>query len=402
MTSKSNDAPVSRASGTPGTHAKLPTHADLMANPNLGPIRNSREARKWLDRKGWVLSEEPYDRSKIVRILLTAAALPKVPSEASNAIQAAAFIIEEDILDTSAVRFSEALASKLTPLLANILPDISPTKTFIDAISSQQADTLSDLKDIVSSHSSLSNTLSSSATDISAYSEQLRANSDRLSATIDKLTTSPDTQLSVPSIAVSPSSVDLSLLAATTDALNNLTQKQADITSKLEALSSKLSSAPALPNLSPTSWPSLHPTSTSRTTATPLPPTFNANLPTHFARTQQRLIQSSHTILIPYDPSDNSIVQHQSSADISLLRTKLNKALENLDDLEFAFEDDSVKRSTIVSGIQHLERGAFLLDMDSPDSALWFKKYALEHGSMLIPYNFGTSAFFKPKEYPVI
>ena len=81
MTSRTSDNSVSRVSVPPGTQSKLPSQADLMAGPYLGPVRNSREARKWLESKGWVLSEEPYDRSKAVRILLTAAALPKVPAE---------------------------------------------------------------------------------------------------------------------------------------------------------------------------------------------------------------------------------------------------------------------------------------------------------------------------------
>ena len=77
MTSKSNEISVSHASGTPGTLAKLPTHADLMANPNLDPIHSSCEAHKWLDHKEWVLSEEQYDQSKIVHILLATQPSPK-------------------------------------------------------------------------------------------------------------------------------------------------------------------------------------------------------------------------------------------------------------------------------------------------------------------------------------
>jgi len=190
-----------------------------------------------LDRKGWVLSEEPYDRSKIVCILLTAAALPKVPAEACHAIQAAAFLIEENILDTSASTISEAIAAKLTPFLSGILPDLTPTKTFIDAISTQQASTLNDLKAITSSQSAFSGTIASATTTLAAQTDQLIANATRLSENIDKLITLHDT---LPS-------VDVSLLAATTDALSNLTQKQSDIASKLEAASAKLSSPPLHP-----------------------------------------------------------------------------------------------------------------------------------------------------------
>jgi len=40
--------------------------------------------------------------------------------------------------------------------------------------------------------------------------------------------------------------------------------------------------------------------------------------------------------------------------------------------------------------------------MDSPESAIQFKKYALESGSTFVSLTFGDSAFFKPKEYPII
>jgi len=86
-----------------------------MLGPSLGPICNSHNACKWLNFKGWVLSGEPYDRSKAICILLTTVALPKVPAEACSAIQAAVFLIEENIFDTNASFLSEAIATKLTP-----------------------------------------------------------------------------------------------------------------------------------------------------------------------------------------------------------------------------------------------------------------------------------------------
>ena len=49
MSTKSQDPTAPRAPGTSGTLAKLPAHTDLITSPNLGPIRNSRDARKWLD-----------------------------------------------------------------------------------------------------------------------------------------------------------------------------------------------------------------------------------------------------------------------------------------------------------------------------------------------------------------
>jgi len=305
------------------------------------------------ERRSEILSEELYDRSKIVRILLITAALPKVPTEACHAIQVAAFLIEENVLDTSASIISEAIATKLTPLLSDILPDLTPTKTFIDAIPTQQASTLNDLKAITSSQSTFLDTIKFTATTLATQTDQLLVNAAFLSENIDKLITLYDT----------PPSVDILLLAAAMDALGNLTQKQSDIAFKLEAASAKLFSPS-----STISWPSIHSSLTSQARTLPLSNTFNTNFPPHFACTQQCLLQAARIVLILYDPSDAMIAQHKSPADLAILRVKINKALESLDDLETAFEDPPTKCNTIVSSIQHLVQNAFLLDMDSPET----------------------------------
>ena len=359
--------------GTPGTQAKLPIHADLIANLTLGPICSSHDAQKWLDRKGWILSDQPYDQSKIICILLTTAALSKVSTEASSAIQAAALLIKDNMFETNTTLISDTIATKLSPLLAKALPDLAPTKFFLDAISTQQANYLSDLKDCILSHSSLFQSLSTSADLISFLSNQLRSNS-----------------------------VDLLLLGSTMDAQGEIAQKQLYITLKLEAVSVKITAVSASSTLPPTIWPSLYATAPPLTAALVLSNTFNSSFPTHFVCIQQCLLQSTCTILILYDPSDPTIPQHHFPADLSCLCSKVNKTLENLDDPVFTFKDNSNKCKTIFTGIQHLDNGAFLLNMDSPDSATCFKIYALESSSILISANFGDSAFYKLKEHPVI
>ena len=54
MSTRTNDNSVSRASGTPGTQTKLPTHADLMAGPSLGPVCNPSDARKSFPRSSTI------------------------------------------------------------------------------------------------------------------------------------------------------------------------------------------------------------------------------------------------------------------------------------------------------------------------------------------------------------
>ena len=46
MSTRTNVNLVSQVSRTPGSQAKLLTHADLMAGPSLRPIRNPTDARK--------------------------------------------------------------------------------------------------------------------------------------------------------------------------------------------------------------------------------------------------------------------------------------------------------------------------------------------------------------------
>jgi len=89
----------------------------------------------------------------------------------------------------------------------------------------------------------------------------------------------------------------------------------------------------------------------------------------------------------------------------SKLRDVVNKCLNDLDlDIqEFMLEDDgAIKPATTIYGIQYFERGAFLLNMDSPKSANRLKTYAIKPGSTLITTTFNKSASFKPKGYNLI
>ncbi|KAF8803180.1 hypothetical protein BYT27DRAFT_7260485 [Phlegmacium glaucopus] len=69
-----------------GSATRSEINALITGSP--GPITNPLDARKWLETKGWILSGEDYDRSKMVKILLTISMLPKMPQEAINAVRA--------------------------------------------------------------------------------------------------------------------------------------------------------------------------------------------------------------------------------------------------------------------------------------------------------------------------
>ena len=98
----------SQASPTRGL--ALRSELNSLISGNSSPISNNTEARKWLDSKGWVLSEEPYDRLKMVKILLTASLIPKVPAEAANAIRAVAYVLDDDMTDNISSSLTNAVA----------------------------------------------------------------------------------------------------------------------------------------------------------------------------------------------------------------------------------------------------------------------------------------------------
>ncbi|KAG5349057.1 hypothetical protein C0989_006340 [Termitomyces sp. Mn162] len=63
-----------------------------------GPIELAQDTHKWLETKGWILAAEPYDCSKLVNILVTAALVPKTPDLKLVAL-ATAFLLDANITD---------------------------------------------------------------------------------------------------------------------------------------------------------------------------------------------------------------------------------------------------------------------------------------------------------------
>ena len=126
-----------------GSQRGLASRAELnsLIAGNSGPINNDIEARKWLDTKGWVLAEEEYDRSKMVKILLTASLLPRISTEAANTIRAVAFILDTDITDNISTSLATAVSDKINTNLSTILTGLTASQTFLEALSTQQAET---------------------------------------------------------------------------------------------------------------------------------------------------------------------------------------------------------------------------------------------------------------------
>ncbi|KAF8804972.1 hypothetical protein BYT27DRAFT_7299169 [Phlegmacium glaucopus] len=159
--------------GTPvNSQRGLATRSDVntLIAGNPGPVTNISDARRWLESKGWVLSGEEYDRSKIAKILLTVSLLPKMPPEAVSAIRASAFILEDDIADKASTLIASTVANKVNESLANVLTELAATRSFFEASSTQQANTTLSLKEIATQNDAAVASLTDAASKIAASS----------------------------------------------------------------------------------------------------------------------------------------------------------------------------------------------------------------------------------------
>ena len=191
--------------------------------------------------------------------------------------------------------------------------------------------------------------------------------------------------------------------ASTSIELKEVATQHASTTNNLNTLTTKLSTLnlPKEPP-SPPHWPSV-PTSQPPST-TNIPRNFDPKAPAHHTRIQQCLLSTARTILIQTDPKEKFTSQELTLDSISKLRIDINKHLQQLDEVETAWEDeDTINRTkTLVCGIRPLDWGAFLLDLDSPESADHFKTYVTNPGSSLLPTFFGNATTLKPKGHNII
>jgi len=151
----------SSSSGTPNLPRELHTRSDITAliGGSNGPVNNVAEARTWLDKQGWVLSGEKYDRSKLVDILLTVSLLPKLPADAAAAIRAVAFLTEDKLDDDISSTLAQATADKFLTLIGNIPDVLAKAKDFLEATSTQQANTTVELRETATQHATTTNNL---------------------------------------------------------------------------------------------------------------------------------------------------------------------------------------------------------------------------------------------------
>ncbi|KAG6875903.1 hypothetical protein C0992_001765 [Termitomyces sp. T32_za158] len=156
--------------GTPDRQNPLPTHSDLKSLPAIdhGPIKSIHDARKWLETKGWILAAEPYDHTKLVNILVTAALTSK-HEDLKRASLAVAFILDANVTDRISEGLADAVAAKAAARLGEVNEKLYCTSEFLAASDAARAD------------STLS--LSKLTTKLTAVSAALNTVTSRLAAT---------------------------------------------------------------------------------------------------------------------------------------------------------------------------------------------------------------------------
>lgn len=164
--------------------------------------------------------------------------------------------------------------------------------------------------------------------------------------------------------------------------------KLTKLTSKLDDISSKLTSTGTSPHTN--NWPSLPPLTRTHNTA---------NNSMEDDRIQQRIHQAARLILIQVDPPTTFPSPSPNPQALTKIRDDINTHLKDLDEFELD-PDSSDPLKTVVKGIQALNRGGFLFELDSPKSAERFKDRC--SSTDLVTKHFGTSAKVKAKHFNLI
>lgn len=156
-------------SGTPGHPPPLPTHSDLtsLLAVDSGTIRSVSDARRWLESRGWILAAEPYDRTKLANVLVTAALTPKTP-DLKNAALAVAFVLEANVTDQVSSLLAEAVAEKTLGKLSAAVDKLNSSADFISANDSSRAETSLTLNSVTKDLDRIASTLSNAVSKIQA------------------------------------------------------------------------------------------------------------------------------------------------------------------------------------------------------------------------------------------
>ncbi|KAG5338436.1 hypothetical protein C0989_007284 [Termitomyces sp. Mn162] len=93
-----------------------------------GLIRSVQDAWKWLETRGWILTDKLLDCAKIVNILVTAALTPK-PPDLKNAALDTTFLLDTDIADHVSISLANVVATKALGRIEEIVKKLGSTNS---------------------------------------------------------------------------------------------------------------------------------------------------------------------------------------------------------------------------------------------------------------------------------
>ena len=137
----------------------------ILAAPS--PIFLAKDARSWLENKGWILNSEENSNAKLSDILFTTSLAFKLPTNACAAIHSVAFLLRAHADETLSTTVSDLIIDKMidkfSEPLSRLNNSITATKMFLDAAAQKQASGLLSLQDSVKQQETLAKSLADSA-----------------------------------------------------------------------------------------------------------------------------------------------------------------------------------------------------------------------------------------------
>ncbi|KNZ72329.1 hypothetical protein J132_04019 [Termitomyces sp. J132] len=112
---------------------------------NSGPIRSVTNVCKWLESRSWILAADPYDWTRLVNILATAALMSKL-LELRNMALAVAFLLDADVMDHVLETLANAVADKAIGRLEGLVEKLGSMANFLAASDAKCTETTLTLK----------------------------------------------------------------------------------------------------------------------------------------------------------------------------------------------------------------------------------------------------------------
>lgn len=338
--SKPPPNPASPA-GNPTPLRQLPTRAEigtLMAG-DRSTVDSADRARQWLESKGWILDGEPYDRTKLVRVLMTVAISltnksPDPKPDAKNAILSVAYLLEDDVMDSISDTLVEAVAAKTLGHIEAATEKLTSSANFVVAIDNRQAETTLAIKTV---------------------SDQLV----KVSTSLELLTT----RLAVNTPPPPPRS-------------------------SWAAVAAKANASLTLPSLPSNVF---NPTASNQQTI----------VQQRVLRAARKVLvevdPKDDSVSLDRTPAGLNTICGRMNKEIADLETSLLAHIISEDE-----GTPEITDKTHIRGITSLERGGLLFELDSADSALRFRQLALDDQLSFLTGYLGETAKFKAKPHNLI